>query len=392
MLAVRAGRLFDGVSEQPVEKPAVLIENGRIVAVQSGGELPAGVPVTDLGAVTLLPGLVDTHVHFVFDATADPVSGLATAGDEQVLSTMRANARLALASGVTTARDLGDRGYLSLRLRAELAADPAAGPMLLVAGPPITTGRGHCWFLGGGVEPGPDAVRAAVREHAEHGVDVIKVMGTGGELTEGSASHVSQFGAAEMRAAADEAHRCHLPVTVHAHGGAGIADAVAAGVDMIEHGTFMTAEGAEADPAVVRAIAAAGIPIGATVALKPVPGVSRPPRIEKMLPLLITVFLELRAAGVPLVCSSDAGIGPLKPADVLGYGPAMMVGLLGIPPVEALRSVTSVAARACGLGDRKGRVAAGYDADLLAVAGDPLTDPGALTAVAAVYRAGIRVR
>ncbi|WP_189334089.1 amidohydrolase family protein [Actinoplanes ianthinogenes] len=392
MLAVRADRLFDGVSANPVEKPTVLIENGRILAVRSGGDLPADAEVADLGAVTLLPGLVDSHVHLVFDASPDPVGRLAEADDEQALVTMRANARLALASGITTVRDLGDRGYLSLRLRDKPTADPAAGPLLLTAGPPITTGTGHCWFLGGGVGSGPEAIRAAVREHADRGVDVIKLMATGGELTPGTASHVSQFGVAELRAAADEAHRCGLPVTVHAHGGPGIADAVAAGVDMIEHGTFMTADGAAADPAVVEAIAAAGIPIGATVALKPVPGVARPPRIEMMLPLLIRVFLELRAAGIPLVCSSDSGIGPLKPADALAYGPAMMVNLLGVAPAEALRSVTSVAARACGLGDRKGRIASGYDADLLAVVGDPLTDPAALPTVAAVFRAGHRVR
>jgi len=161
---------------------------------------------------------------------------------------------------------------------------------------------------------------------------------------------------------------------------------------MIEHGTFMTAEGAEADPTIIKAIADAGIPIGATIAQKPLPGVAPPPRIAKLLPLLLAAFRDIRAAGIPVVCTSDAGIGPLKPPDALPYGPATMANLLGVAPVETLRAVTSLAAQVCGLGDRKGRIAPGFDADLLAVAGDPLTDLTALTSMSAVFRAGVRVR
>jgi len=386
MFAIRADRLFDGVGAELVERPVVLIEAGRVVAVQSGAEPPADAEVTDLGPVTLVPGLVDSHVHLAFDASLDPVGHLAGADDEELLAAMRARARLALSVGVTTVRDLGDRDYLSLRIRAELAADPAAGPHLVAAGPPVTTEEGHCWFLGGGTSD----VRAAVREHAQRGVDVIKLMATGGELTPGSASHLTQFDAGQLRAAVEEAHRHGLPTTAHAHGAAGIANAVAAGVDMIEHGSFMTADGARSDPAVIAAVAAAGIPIGVTLAAKP--GAVPLPRMAKMMPLLVAVFRDLRAAGIPMVCSTDAGIGPLKPLDALPYGPALMAQHLGDAPVEALRSVTSLAARACRLGDRKGRIAPGFDADLLAVVGDPLTDPAALTAVSAVFRAGVRVR
>ena len=128
------------------------------------------------------------------------------------------------------------------------------------------------------------------------------------------------------------------------------------------------------------------------MAQKPVPGHTPSPRITRLLPLILAVFREIRAAGIPLVCSSDSGIGPMKEPDALPHGPALMATFLGDPPVETLRAVTSLAARACGLGDRKGRVAPGFDADLRAVDGDPLTDPAALTAVSAVFRAGVRVR
>ncbi|WP_238013378.1 amidohydrolase family protein [Dactylosporangium sp. AC04546] len=390
MLAIRAGRLFDGVSAATVERPVVIVEGARIIAVLAGGEPPAQAELVDLGDATLLPGLVDSHVHLVFDASPDPVGALAGADDEAVLAMMRTAAERALSAGITTVRDLGDRGYLAVRLREETAR--TGGPEILAAGPPITTGQGHCWFLGGAAATGADGVREAVRERAERGVDVIKLMATGGELTPGSASHLAQFEVDELRAAVDEARRHGLPTTAHAHGAGGIADAVAAGVDMIEHGTFMTVDGAEADAAIVRDIADAGIPIGATIAQKPRPGVTPPPRILKALPLIVAVFQQLRAAGIPLVCSSDAGIGPLKPIDSLPYGPAMMAKHLGMAPAEALRSVTSTAAQACRVGGRKGRVAPGYDADLLAVAGDPLADLAALTAVSAVFRGGVRVR
>ena len=201
-----------------------------------------------------------------------------------------------------------------------------------------------------------------------------------------------QFAPEELRAAVDEAHRHDLPATAHAHGVAGIANAVVVGVDMIEHASFMTAEGAESDPAIIEAIADAGIPIGATIARMPMPGVTPLARIAKLLPLVFAVFRDLRTAGIPLVCSSDAGIGPLKPLDALPYGPTKMANVLGAPPVETLRAITSLAAQACRLGDHKGRIAPGFTRTLFAVAGDPLTDLTAVTAVTAVFRAGIRVR
>jgi imidazolonepropionase-like amidohydrolase len=386
MLALRAAALFDGVDRLPVERPLVLVDSGRIVAVRAG-EPPAGAQLVELPGTTVLPGLIDAHLHLILDASADPVGKLAAATDDQALDQIRRAARTCLAAGITTVRDLGDRGYLTLRVRDELAADPASGPLILAAGPPITTPGGHCWFLGGEAE-GVDGVRRAVRARVERGVDVIKIMASGGEITPGSRSHLPQFGPDELRAAVDEGHRHGLPVTAHAHGVRSIADSVAAGVDMIEHCSFFTADGVDPDPGVIAAIAGSGVVVSATGGL--LPGTSAPPRVAALLPAIQDAARRMRQAGITIVRSSDAGIGLAKPHDVLPYTVETAVQS-GVPPIEALRSVTSLAATACRVGTRKGRVAPGYDADLLAVAGDPLADVAALRDVVAVFRAGHRV-
>lgn len=389
MFAIRAARLFDGVSSRLVERPAVMVDDGRIIEVRPGGAVPDLVDVVDLAGATLLPGLVDAHVHLIFDAGPDPVARLDAATEQELLGGMRSAARTTLAAGITTVRDLGDRDYLSLRLREQFAADPTAGPHLVAAGPPITTKRGHCWFLGGEAD-GVEGVRAAVREHADRGVDVIKVMASGGELTRGTHSHLRQYTVPELRAAADEAHRLGLPITGHAHAGAAIANVAAAGFDTIEHCSFMTATGARARPEVVDALRRAEVVVSASLGFHP--DVPPPPHLAARIEAVMEVYRQVLASGVRFMCGSDAGIGPRKPHDALRYATSDLVNTLGVPPVAALRAVTSVPAEACGLGDRKGRLAPGYDADILAVAGDPLTDPGALLDPAAVFRAGTRLR
>jgi imidazolonepropionase-like amidohydrolase len=184
--------------------------------------------------------LIDAHVHLAFQPDADdPVNDLVDVADEVLLERMHTNAARALGAGITTVRDLGDRRFLTGRLQ-ERYHGSVGVPEVLWSGPPITPTKGHCWFLGGETD-GPDAIRAAVAERAGHGVDVIKIMATGGLLTPGFGLHESQYGLAELQSAVQATHAHGLPITAHAHGPHGIADAVTAGVDGVEHCTFATA-------------------------------------------------------------------------------------------------------------------------------------------------------
>ncbi len=164
LTALRAAYLFDGVSSTLVADPMVLLDGARIVAVDHGVAAPADADVVDLPGATLLPGLVDTHVHLAFDASTDPVGRLAARSDEEVLIAMKGAAKAALAGGVTTMRDLGDRDYLTLRLRGTIGL-----PTIVAAGPPITMSAGHCHFLGGAMTrvPTPFGARYASMPSAE---------------------------------------------------------------------------------------------------------------------------------------------------------------------------------------------------------------------------------
>jgi len=380
--------MFDGVSSTLTARPSVVVADGVIAAVHGpAGPVPPGAHVMDLPGLTLLPGLVDAHLHLCFDATGDPAGHLAGTGDDLLREHMAEAARRALHAGVTTVRDLGDRGYLALDLRDQSRAGTAGPlPAIVAAGPPITTPGGHCHFLGGAAS-GERGLRAAVRERAERGVDVIKVMASGGNMTPGSLAHEPQFGIASLRAIVDEAHHHGLPVTAHAHSAKSIADAVAAGVDGIEHATFMTADGVDAPETVIRAIAARRIAVGWTVGRDPARPGPVPPQIASRMAALITARRRLYESGALLVPGSDAGVTPAKPHDVLRFAPDDMAAA-GLSPVEILWAMTSRAAQACGLGHRKGRIAAGFDADILAVDGNPLADLAAIRRLHAVYAGG----
>ena len=386
LTALRAAWLFDGTGSALIPDPLVVIDGGIIVAVGSGAPAPDGADVVDLGGAALLPGLVDTHVHLAFDASADPIAALAARSDEETTVAMIRAGQAALRGGVTTVRDLGDRDYLSLGLRGQRGL-----PTIVAAGPPVTTApAGHCHYLGGAAEPTEAGVRAAVREHVERGVDVIKIMASGGTLTPGTYQHLAQFTPEVLRAAVDEAHRHGLPVTAHAHAVAAIADGVAAGADGLEHVSFWTETSVDAPAELIQLIADRRTVVGLTVGLVPIPGLEPPPVVRARLPLIVANMRRLYEAGALMVAGSDAGIAPIKPHDVVRHAPDQLREI-GIGQAEALRMITSVAAEVIGLGHRKGRIAPGFDADILAVDGDPIADPAALHRIRAVYARGTAV-
>jgi imidazolonepropionase-like amidohydrolase len=384
-VAIRAAALFDGVSEALLADPVIIIDGTSIVAVDSRVAAPPDAQLIDLAGATLLPGLIDTHVHLAFDATADPVGGLAGRDESTAVAAMSTAGRTALRAGITTVRDLGDRDYLSLGLRGRDGL-----PTIVASGPPITTPAGHCHFLGGRTEPTPEAVRAAVRERADRGVDVVKVMASGGTMTAGTRQEVSQFTADVLAAVVDEAHRVGLPVTAHAHGTASIREGLDAGVDGMEHVSFWSAEGVDDPGDLIGRIVGNGVTVGLTAGTSPVPGGSPPPAILARMPRIIANTRALYEAGAHMIIGTDAGINVIKPHDVLPYAIAQAAEV-AMGPLTALRTATATAAAACGLAGVKGRLAPGYDADILAIDGEPLTDPAALRRVRAVFARGNQI-
>jgi imidazolonepropionase-like amidohydrolase len=386
MLVLRAARLFDSLSSRLLQRPLVFVDGARISAVECGPiEPPSEATVLDLGDVTLLPGLIDAHVHLGFDASPDPVSQMQADSDATLLLRMRLAAQRALAAGITTVRDLGDRHYLGVTLRDWFRASSEPGPEIIAAGPPITITGGHCHFMGGEAD-GELEVRRAVRARVKAGADVIKVMATGGHMTPGTNPALPQYTVAELAAAVDEGHRLGRQLTAHAHGPQGIASVVDAGVDCIEHCSFRVAAGRAPDVRLIARIAERGIRVSPTVGSTPGASAAPSALAESFVPILD----EMHRAGVILVGSTDAGVSPSRPHDVLPHGIAFLARA-GLTNAEALSAATSIAAEACGVADRKGAIQPGKDADLLVVGGDPTTDISALLDVRAVFRAGQRV-
>ncbi|HJY02610.1 MAG TPA: amidohydrolase family protein [Streptosporangiaceae bacterium] len=331
----------------------------------------AGLPRTDYPGATILPGLIDSHVHLGFDGGPDPAARMQAETDEQQLVLMLRNARDLLGVGVTTARDLGARSFLGVVARDAIASGLARGPRLVVATRPVTVTGGHCWFMGGEADS-EDDLRRIVRTHHKHGADLIKVMATGGFMTSGSAPWYAQFTTGQLAVIVAEAGRVDMAVAAHAHGLEGIRRAVAAGVTTIEHCSWVTETNERFfDEPLAAEIAERGIVVCPTINVNA-------PYVTELTG--ITVGENVRRmweTGVRIIAGTDAGIDNTPHHQYAG-GLAAMVSLLGFSPAEVIAMATTEAATALGLGAVTGRLAAGYEADLIVVDSDPLADIAAL--------------
>lgn len=376
----RADNAFDGEKVVP-GGALVLVEEGRIVAVRPGSAAaPVGYAVTHLPGTTLLPGLVDTHAHLCCDSRPDALDRLPGLRPEEMSATIEAASAAQLRAGVTALRDLGDHHWAVVDRR-----DRLAGPTVVAAGPPITSVGGHCASMGGEAA-GIDQLRRAVRDRAERGADLVKVMASGGAMTPASDLNACQFTPAELHAVVDEAHGHGLPVVAHAHALAAVEECLDAGVDGIEHCSCLTSRGRWAPPQLLERLAASGIAVGPTLGRAvEEEGPSHPtalPWDERL-----AHAGALVRAGVSLVSGGDSGISPVKPHGVLPHAVIDLVRC-GLPGAAALASATGLAARACGLSGKTGRLRAGLDADLLLVRGDPVTDIAAIRDVRMVVSRG----
>jgi imidazolonepropionase-like amidohydrolase len=395
MKVIRAGRLIDGTGAAVQHARSVFIDAGRIVGIESSGDLPGDAEVIDASGQTVMPGMIDGHVHLVFSAGPHPLGDLGVEDDQRLLLRSVAAARQALGAGVTTLRDLGGRGGVTFRLRDAIDDGLLRGPRILPAGSPITITGGHCHFLG--LEADDEAgVRAAARSQLKAGATALKIMATGGRMTPGTNVGRAQFSVAELSAAVDEARRGGVPIAAHALGAAGIRTATEAGVDTIEHCSWLGAtSGVEFDEATAAQMAEKSIAAEPTLdtivgVMKHTPAESMSAGLREHITLRVEIVKALRRMvelGVPISTGTDAGVS-WTPFDSLALEAELLVTEVGMKPLQAIHSATGGAARALGLGASVGTISPGLVADLIVVDGDPAADITALRQVRLVLRDG----
>ncbi|HEY2795584.1 MAG TPA: amidohydrolase family protein [Micromonosporaceae bacterium] len=384
---LRADRLLPDADAELIVDGALVIRAGTIVAVGRFADLPPdpSVHVVELGDTTLLPGLIDCHVHLAMDGSAHATGSELTGSDAELACRMVNSARRLLDAGITTARDLGCRGEVASTIRDAVRDGLVPGPRLLVANAPITVTGGHAWRMGGEADGALEVARQ-VRIRSKQQSDLVKIMATGGFMTAGSRPWEARYTVDELRACVEEAHRLGMPVTTHALGVDGIGRAVEAGVDMIEHCGWVTEQGSRFDPEIAARIVAAGVVVCPTMNTACLADPYFCPWDERE--ALIANLRSMLDAGIELVAGTDAGIG-LVPFESYADGLDVLADA-GMSPRAVIAAATHRAAAAIGLGKVTGRIAAGLAADVVVVEGDPTEDIGALHRPVEVFAAGHR--
>ena len=401
-VAIKAGKVLDVRSGNYVTDQIIWIEGDKIKAIGKTAEiekqLPAGARRIDWSQWTILPGLIDCHTHLTLAPNLIGPLGYHTSYPREALLGAR-HARLTLEAGFTSVRNVGAGGYADVALRDAINAGDVPGPRMLVSGPAlsITGGHGDENFLapqyhasGGGVADGVDAVMAKTRENIKYGADLIKFMATGGVLSEGDEPARAQYSPEEMKAIVDTAHGLGRKGAAHAHGAAGIKFAVLAGVDSIEHGSYINDE----DIQLMRQHGTYLVPtiwLGDWLLVNYQKLGMTPNMVEKMktvLPIARQNIAHAFQSGVKVAFGTDAAV---YPHGMNAHEFAVMVKL-GMTPLGSIQAATVIAADLLGWSERAGTLEAGKFADLIAVDGDPLADVRVLEGVKFVMKGGELVK
>jgi imidazolonepropionase-like amidohydrolase len=394
-VAVHAGRLLDVKTGKMLADQTLVIEDGRIVSMAASAEakIPTDAVRIDLPNATVLPGLIDAHTHL----TSEPRFGydrLAISVPREALIGAK-NARATLLAGFTTARNVGARGFTDVALRDAINAGDVPGPRLLVSGPPLSITGGHCdnnmlpseyHATSDGAADGVAAVQHKVRENIKYGADLIKVCATGGVLSLGDNPQHSQYTVEEMKAIVADAHRLGRKVAAHAHGAEGIRWAAEAGVDSIEHGSYI-------DDAGIAAMKEHGTYLVPTLYLgdwmmENAEQTHMPPplmaKAREVIPAARQNIAHAFTSGVKVAFGTDAAV---YPHGLNGREFAVMVKL-GLTPLQAIQAATVNAADLLGWSGKVGSLEPGAWADVVAVDGDPLKDVTTLERVKFVMKGG----
>jgi imidazolonepropionase-like amidohydrolase len=398
-VVVTADRMIDVLAGRSVARPQITITDGRITAVSSqDAPAPPGARRIDLQGMTLLPGLIDMHVHLTSDPRISGYRRLAFTDNFWTVVGV-ANAKRTLEAGFTTVRNVGSANYDDVALKQGIEQGYISGPRIVPATYAIGATGGHCDSTafppsistpGTAVANGPEALRAMVRKLHKYGAEVIKFCGTGGVLSKTDDVGAQQYSLEEMRAIVDEAHMLGLKVAVHAHGTSGIKDAIRAGVDTIEHASLADEEaialakqrGTYFDMDIYDDdyILAEGEKNGVfKESLDKERMIGRKQR---------ETFRAAQKAGVKMLFGTDGGVYPN------GDNAKQFVTMVtwGMSPMQAIQAATVTAAEALGRSQDVGAITVGRFGDLIAVAGDPLADVAILQSVPFVMKGGVVIK